>query len=116
MNSRDTASACTHCGRDLDPAWKFCVWCGARVIPDAAAPEPIPHAERHLNPAAVFALVLGILLSPLAIAFGHVALHQLKTSDDRGRLIALIGTVLGYASVVLIVLVVIAWVQLRVPL
>ncbi|WP_219995765.1 DUF4190 domain-containing protein [Schumannella sp. 10F1B-5-1] len=131
MNGGETAHACTHCGRELDAAWKFCVWCGARVIPEERAEamraaaaaaagdaggrhhahdEPI---ERHVNPAAIFALVLGILLSPLAVIFGHLALSQTARTGDRGRMPALIGTVLGYSALVLVVIVVIAWVQLR---
>lgn len=131
MNGGETAHACTHCGRELDAAWKFCVWCGARVIPEeraealrAAAPAAgtasrgdgvgaDESVERHVNPAAIFALVLGILLSPLAVIFGHLALSQISRTGDRGRMPALVGTVLGYSALVLIVIVVIAWVQLR---
>lgn len=55
------------------------------------------HAAR-LNPLAVAALVLGILLSPLAALFGHLAVGQIRRSEgrERGRTIAWIAVGLGY--------------------
>ncbi len=71
---------------------------------DPTAPEPAAerrpraaHAAR-LNPLAVAALVLGILLSPLAALFGHLAVGQIRRSKgrERGRTIAWVAVGLGY--------------------
>ncbi len=51
----------------------------------------------------MLALILGCLASPLAALFGHLALVQLSTSKERGRVIAIIAIVLGYSSLALIV-------------
>ncbi|MBB5617723.1 DUF4190 domain-containing protein [Microcella frigidaquae] len=70
------------------------------------AAEPSAAAERRpraahaarLNPLAVAALVLGILLSPLAALFGHLAVGQIRRSEgrERGRTIAWVAVGLGY--------------------
>ena len=63
------------------------------------------------NTLAVVSLVAGIaawmpipLLGGLvAIITGHIALHQLKTSPERGRDLAIGGLVLGYLHMALVV-------------
>lgn len=65
--------------------------------PDPAdAPERRPDRTGSVNRLAVIALALGILLSPLAALFGHLALNQLKTSGEKGVVPAWIAVVLGY--------------------
>ena len=49
-----------------------------------------------MNLLAVLALLLGVLASPLAALFGHVALGQLRASGERGVIPAWIAIVLGY--------------------
>lgn len=59
---------------------------------------------RHrVNALAVVALVLGLLASPLAALFGHLALSQVTASRERGRIPAIIAIVLGYGSLAFIV-------------
>ncbi|WP_281167495.1 DUF4190 domain-containing protein [Actinopolyspora mortivallis] len=56
---------------------------------------------------AVVALVLGIMgFSPLAVIFGHIALHNIdkKHSGERGRGMAIAGLVLGWIGVAGLVL------------
>ena len=74
----------------------------------AVAPDPVPVAEPvdvpgtrpgragRINPLAVLALILGVLASPLGALFGHVALGQLRASDERGVIPAWVAVVLGY--------------------
>jgi len=74
---------------------------GAVPAPDpSAAAERRPRAAHaaRLNPLAVAALVLGILLSPLAALFGHLAVGQIRRSEgrERGRTIAWVAVGLGY--------------------
>jgi len=46
--------------------------------------------------ASLFCSLLG---TPLAIVFGHVALHQIKHYEQDGRGLAIAGLVVGYAGV-----------------
>lgn len=63
---------------------------------EVAPTRPAPAAR--LNPLAVAALVLGIMLSPLAALFGHIAAVQIGRSDgrERGLVIAWVAVGLGY--------------------
>ena len=47
-------------------------------------------------------LVPALVLAPLGIAFGHVALRQIKRTGDDGRGLAVAGLVIGYAVTVLL--------------
>ena len=77
---------------------------GVLRIEDIPADEPAPaqrataKSEGHINVVAVFALVLGCLVSPLAAVFGHIALSQISHSGERGTTIAWVAVVLGYLS------------------
>jgi len=52
--------------------------------------------RRGVNTLAVLALLIGILACPVAALFGHLALGQLKVSNERGVIPAWIAVVLGY--------------------
>lgn len=69
------------------------------------------HLDESLPPTntfAVFALVTGIFgLSLLAVILGHVSLRQIARTRQRGRGMAIAGTVLGYLGLVIAVTVVI---------
>jgi uncharacterized OB-fold protein len=112
-------TTCANCGRELQPAWKYCITCGTRttvplagVIPSALSTEPESEAvgQRRLNVLAVLALILGCLLSPLAALFGHVAVAQIKSSGERGLVAAWIAVVLGYVWFVALAVLVITYV------
>ena len=77
----------------------------AEVVPDEEIEEAdVAHDDLatrvdrtgRINLLAVLALLLGILASPLAALFGHVALSQLRASGERGVIPAWIAIVLGY--------------------
>jgi hypothetical protein len=58
-------------------------------------------------------MVLGILWlwwvgSILAIVFGHVSLHQMRSSGQGGRGMAIAGLVLGYLGLAVLIVVIIA--------
>jgi hypothetical protein len=65
--------------------------------------SPPPFFHQPTNGLAVAALVLGILWlfwlgSTLAILFGHIALDQIKHSNQSGKGMAVAGLVLGYVG------------------
>lgn len=107
---------CANCGRELQPAWKYCIDCGARTgvplaggAPSAASAKGAPEAER-VNVLAVLALILGCLLSPLAALFGHLAVAQIRRSGERGLIAAWVAVVLGYVWLVALAVLAIAFV------
>ena len=57
------------------------------------APEVAPV---RVNILAILALLIGVLASPFAALFGHIALGQLRASGERGVIPAWIAIVLGY--------------------
>lgn len=116
-------TTCAHCGRELQPAWKYCITCGTRTaVPLAdAASSPLglgltvaldadDAAPRRVNALAVLALILGCLLSPLAALFGHVAVAQIASTGERGLVPAWIAVVLGYVWLVALAVLVITFV------
>jgi peptidyl-prolyl cis-trans isomerase B (cyclophilin B) len=86
------------------------------VLPPPPAVPPghayAPVGGRTTNGLAVASLITAFVLPPLAIVFGHVALAQIKRADgaEDGRGMAIAGTAIGYASVVLAVALYAAWV------
>jgi hypothetical protein len=60
------------------------------------APDTSPGRSGRVNPLAVLALILGVLASPLAALFGHIALGQLRAGHERGVIPAWVAIVLGY--------------------
>lgn len=109
-------ATCANCGRELQPAWKYCIHCGTRtavplvgVVPSALSTDPEAQ-PRRVNVLAVLALILGCLLSPLAALFGHVAVSQIKVTGERGLVAAWIAVVLGYVWLVALAVLVIAFV------
>ena len=88
-------ATCATCSGELRPEWRFCVFCGTAVTP-AAVDEAAAEARPRVNPIAIVALVLGCIGGIPAIAFGHIALGQIRHTGERGRTIAIVGTALGY--------------------
>jgi uncharacterized Tic20 family protein len=113
-------ATCANCGRELQPAWKYCITCGTRTavplsgaLPPATAAEPDAEGRR-VNVLAVLALILGCMLSPLAALFGHVAVWQIKATGERGLVAAWIAIVLGYIWLVTLAVLVIAFITTNV--
>jgi len=61
-------------------------------------PAPPPPPRPRLNALAVAALILAVLLSPLAALFGHLAAGQIARSRgrERGAALAWVAVGLGY--------------------
>ena len=82
------------------------------TVPGRAAHVPASVARRRrrgrLNPLAIAALTLAILLSPLAALFGHIALGQISRSQgrERGAVAAWIAIALGYLWLIGLVIII----------
>lgn len=60
------------------------------------------------NVLAIISLIAGILgLNLIAVILGHVALSQINKTGEGGRVLAIIGLVLGYIGIIVIVIIVI---------
>jgi Domain of unknown function (DUF4190)/Protein of unknown function (DUF2510) len=92
--------------------WDGSNWGPAAAPPPSDAGPQIVMVERPgTNGLAIASMVLGIVWiywigSILAVIFGHIALGQLSRPDNRqdGRGMAIAGLVLGYAGIILAVL------------
>lgn len=61
------------------------------------------------NTMAILSFVFALLLCcPLALLFGHIALHQIRSRQERGRGLALAGLIIGYVIIGFAVLVLVA--------
>jgi hypothetical protein len=101
-------ATCATCFAELHPEWRFCVYCGTAVTP-TAVDEAAAAASARMNPVAIIALVLGVVGGIPAIAFGHIALHQITETHERGRAIAIVALVLGYAWLVVGIVLLVRW-------
>src|ERR1700756_612072 len=71
---------------------------------------PIYPQPRRTNAMAIAALVSAFVVAPLGIVFGHIALSQIRRSDEDGRGLAIAGLVLGYVFTALYLLLIVIWV------
>jgi hypothetical protein len=95
--------ACHNCGTSLASPGAFCSACGARRSGSGDVTQP----ARATNPLAIWSLVLGLTgLCLPAIITGHVARSQIRRANDKvdGKGLALAGLILGYSTVVLVLL------------
>ncbi len=81
---------------------------GAGIPPPVQnlGPSAYPLVQQT-NSMAIAALVSSLVLAPLGIVFGHMALSQIKKRGDDGRGLAIAGLAIGYVGTVLLVLFVI---------
>ena len=64
--------------------------------------QPYGAPTEKYNVLAIVSLVTGVLfISLVAIITGHIALSQIKKTQEKGRGLAIAGLVLGYAGIVL---------------
>jgi hypothetical protein len=73
----------------------------ARSTPPRA-PQPEPAEKVSFNVLAIFSLVLGFALSPLAALFGYIALGQIRRSGQAGENLALTAIVLGWVWLIIL--------------
>ncbi|MCQ9352597.1 DUF4190 domain-containing protein [Corynebacterium sp. 153RC1] len=71
-----------------------------------------PHSTESYNILSIVALVVAFFIPPAAIVTGHIALSKIKKSGEKGRGMALAGTILGYVFTILTVLMIVAAIAL----
>lgn len=76
--------------------------------PTAYPAQPLafayPVVVRRTNAMAIAALVSSLVLAPLGIVFGHIALSQIKSTGEDGKGLAIAGLVIGYIFTAIAVL------------
>lgn len=82
-----------------------------RAVDGAQASSEMVMAPSYpgTNTLAILAIVFAFVFSPLGVIFGHVARGQIRHSGEQGGGLALAGLVLGYISLALGVMIVIAY-------
>ncbi len=70
---------------------------------------PPAYQPRPMNAMAIAALVSAFVLAPLGIVFGHIALSQIRRTDEDGKGLAIAGLVVGYVVTGLFVLGLLFW-------
>jgi peptidyl-prolyl cis-trans isomerase B (cyclophilin B) len=89
-------------------------WWGQRAQPPPGFYPPAYPPPRQTNSMAVVALVGALVFAPLGIVFGHIALSQIRRSDEDGKGLAIAGLVIGYIFTVLFLLVIVFWLAMLV--
>lgn len=74
--------------------------------PHSQAPSPqhqgYGSAPAKTNTLAIAALISSFFIGVTGVILGHIALHQIKTTGERGRGLAVAALVIGYASTAII--------------
>jgi uncharacterized membrane protein YidH (DUF202 family) len=74
--------------------------------PYASTPAPSYAAPAPWNVLSIVSLVTSVIgLSIVGIITGHISLSQIKRTGEQGRVLAIIGLVLGYVYIVVFVIV-----------
>ena len=80
-----------------------------------SAPPPVPAAAAPAkwNVLSIVSLVTSIIgLSLVGVITGHISLSQIKKSGEEGRVLAIIGLVLGYLGLIAGIIIAIVWFSL----
>lgn len=65
------------------------------------------------NVLAIVALITGILgMALVPVICGHISLNQIKKTGEGGKIMAIIGLVLGYLGILAWIIVIIMWVAI----
>lgn len=80
--------------------------------PEYQAPSP-PYrgngpARKKTNPVAIAAFVSSFIISVTGVVLGHIALHQIKTTGEGGRGLAIAALVIGYVSMTILAIITIS--------
>jgi peptidyl-prolyl cis-trans isomerase B (cyclophilin B) len=87
-------------------------WWGQPPQPAPGFYPPAYPPPRQTNSMAIVALVGALVFAPLGIVFGHIALSQIRRSDEDGKGLAIAGLAIGYILTGLSLLAIVFWVIL----
>lgn len=71
---------------------------------------PVFQPPRPTNGMAIAALICSLVIAPLGIVFGHIALSQIRRTGEEGRGMAVAGLVIGYVFTVIGLLFLVFWI------
>jgi hypothetical protein len=74
------------------------------------ASPPSPQGE--VNTLATLSVVFAVVFAPVGAVLGHLALHQIKQRNERGRERAIIGLTLSYVVIVAAIIALMLWLLL----
>ncbi|MGO2112556.1 MAG: DUF4190 domain-containing protein [Pseudoclavibacter sp.] len=81
--------------------------------------QPAPYSaggvapQEKTNVLSIVTLILGILgFAIVPVITGHISLNQIKNTGEGGKVMAIIGLVLGYLGVIGWIIAIIAWVAI----
>jgi peptidyl-prolyl cis-trans isomerase B (cyclophilin B) len=83
------------------------VWWGQPPQPAPGFYPSVYPPPRQTNSMAIVALVGALVFAPLGIVFGHIALSQIRRSDEDGKGLAIAGVAIGYILTGLFLLVIV---------
>lgn len=76
-------------------------------VPPAA---PVYAAAPKWNVLSIISLVTSVLgISLVGVITGHISLSQIKKTGEQGKVLAIIGLVLGYIGIVVAIILAIVW-------
>lgn len=102
---------CSSCGAELEGHWKYCLSCGAPLVPNALRPDDLDlTTPARMSVLAIIAILLAAIGAPPALVVGHIATSQIRQSGERGMPLARVATVLGYFWLAVWLLVISLWV------
>ena len=82
--------------------------------PPAYSGSSIPAAPAHqqTNVLAIVALVTSFFVGLAGVVCGHIALSQIKRTNEGGRVLALAGLIIGYCSIAITTVFVVVWIAI----
>jgi hypothetical protein len=85
---------------------------GAPGYPPGGTGTLPPAPQGEVNSLATLSIVFAIVFAPVGAVLGHVALHQIRQRNERGRDRALIGLTLSYVVIVAAIIALVVWLLL----
>lgn len=103
---------CPNCGANINQNESFCGSCGAKLSNQIQENKFINNSDlsekRKMNKNAIYSIICSVIclfifwwLSLAGISLGVQALKQIKETNEKGKILAYIGIILGSVSFVM---------------